>query len=128
LQNSAFNSTRDWSRKPKNYKKNNASMPVKTEVSEEDSANRAMDSISVLPLKVACGVLCVVVDVADFADVADVVIVIVVVVIVTVIVIVIIIITNIIIYSFDRSYFVSDTNIITIDHPTLSLKHYYYCI
>ena len=27
-------------------------MPVKVEVSEEDSANRAMDSISVLPLKV----------------------------------------------------------------------------
>ena len=36
-------------------------MPAKAEVSEEDSANRAMDSISVLPLKVVCGVVVVVV-------------------------------------------------------------------
>lgn len=33
---SAFNSTRDWSRKPKNYKKNNASMPVKAEKTENE--------------------------------------------------------------------------------------------
>jgi hypothetical protein len=50
---STFNSTRDWSRKPKNYKKNNASMPAKVEVTEEILNGR--DGISVLPAKVPYG-------------------------------------------------------------------------
>lgn len=51
---SSFNSTRDWSRKPKNYKKNNASMPAKLEKTEENMSHTdtVSDGISVLPSKV----------------------------------------------------------------------------
>ena len=49
--NSSYNSSRDWSRKPKTYKKNNASMPAKVEVVE--GVSTGTDSgISVLPSKV----------------------------------------------------------------------------
>ena len=48
--NSSYNSSRDWSRKPKTYKKNNASMPVKLEIQEGDLP--VENSISVLPSKV----------------------------------------------------------------------------
>ena len=49
--NSSYNSTRDWSRKPKTYRKNNASMPIKTEILEGDIS--ADNSVSVLPSKVS---------------------------------------------------------------------------
>ena len=49
--NSSYNSTREWSRKPKTYRKNNASMPIKTEIPEGDVS--ADNSVSVLPSKVS---------------------------------------------------------------------------
>eukprot|EP00596_Hydrurales_sp_CCMP1899_P005261 CAMPEP_0119034088 /NCGR_PEP_ID=MMETSP1177-20130426/1133_1 /TAXON_ID=2985 /ORGANISM="Ochromonas sp, Strain CCMP1899" /LENGTH=695 /DNA_ID=CAMNT_0006991319 /DNA_START=512 /DNA_END=2599 /DNA_ORIENTATION=+ len=50
--NSAFNSTRDWSRKMKKYKKNNASMPVKVEKDPSTPEVAGNDAgPSVLPFK-----------------------------------------------------------------------------
>ena len=49
--NSSYNSSRDWSRKPKTYRKNNASMPMKTEIPEGEVV--VDNSISVLPSKVS---------------------------------------------------------------------------